>query len=223
MKMKPLALALALAGLSVAACQKDAPAPPAAPTEATAPTAAPPTTPAEPVAAPAEPAAPAPLTEADATARGQAALKPLKQGLMKALQEALAAGPPEGAITVCRDQAPAIAAAASKDGVTVGRTSDKLRNPANAPRPWLAPLLAEYAGKKQGEAPAQRVVALEDGRFGYAEPIFTAPLCATCHGTSVGSDVGAKLAELYPGDQARGYAEGDFRGLFWAEVAPATR
>ena len=29
-----------------------------------------------------------------------------------------------------------------------------------------------------------------------------------------------RLAELYPADQAIGFADGDFRGLFWAVVPP---
>ena len=29
-----------------------------------------------------------------------------------------------------------------------------------------------------------------------------------------------RLKALYPHDQATGYAENDFRGIFWAEVAP---
>ena len=40
-------------------------------------------------------------------------------------------------------RAPEIAAGLSTDGVRVGRTSHRLRNPANAPRPWMEPVLAE--------------------------------------------------------------------------------
>ena len=194
-----LGLGLTLVALALAACKGDAPVPPAAP---------------------AVPAATDTAAATAATTRAKAALKPLKEGLMGALKAALAAGPPADAITVCRDQAPAIAAAASRGGVTVGRTSAKLRNPNNAPRPWLAPLLAEYNGKRAGEAPPSRVVPLPDGGFGYVEPIFTAPLCAACHGATLDPAVETRLTALYPSDQARGYAEGDLRGLFWAEVAP---
>jgi len=31
-------------------------------------------------------------------------------------------------------------------------------------------------------------------------------------------DLKAKLAELYPNDQATGYAAGDLRGVFWVEL-----
>ena len=152
-------------------------------------------------------------------ARAQAALKPLKQGLMKALTEAMASGGPEAAITVCRDEAPKIAAAASRDGVVVGRTSDRLRNPKNAPRAWVAPLLAEYAAAAPDARPAHRVVPLPDGGFGYVEPIAVAGVCTQCHGAQVAPPIRDKLAALYPEDRATGYVEGDLRGLFWVEVS----
>jgi hypothetical protein len=39
-------------------------------------------------------------------------------------------------------------------------------------------------------------------------------LCLTCHGENIASEVDAKLKELYPYDQARGFREGDLRGAF---------
>jgi len=150
--------------------------------------------------------------------RGAEILAPFKRELMAALSEGMARGP-ENAIGACRLRAPEIAASLSRDGVRVGRTSQRLRNPSNAPPDWVAPLLDAY-----GEAPAERsprVVALGDDRRGYVEPIFVQSLCLTCHGTAVPGAIAAKLAALYPEDQATGYREGDFRGLFWAEFPAA--
>ena len=42
----------------------------------------------------------------------------------------------------------------------------------------------------------------------------TAELCLACHGTKIDPVVAAKLTELYPRDQARGYKVGDIRGAF---------
>lgn len=42
----------------------------------------------------------------------------------------------------------------------------------------------------------------------------TAALCVKCHGESIEAEVEAKLKELYPNDQARGFKEGDLRGAF---------
>ena len=48
----------------------------------------------------------------------------------------------------------------------------------------------------------------------YLRPLRIAPPCLTCHGDpqEMGVDLVARLAELYPGDQAVGYELGDLRG-----------
>ncbi len=58
-------------------------------------------------------------------------------------QESLAEGP-EQAIGVCSIEAPELAAEMSVNGVRIGRTSVRLRNPANSPEVWMLPLLEEY-------------------------------------------------------------------------------
>jgi hypothetical protein len=149
-------------------------------------------------------------------ARGQAVLAPFKSALQSALRAGLAEEGPVHAIGVCRDDAPALAARASTGGVRVGRTSHKLRNPRNAPEPWMEPLLAHYLEEPDARAP--RTVSLEGGRAGYVEPIFVQAPCLACHGESLAPGVAERLAELYPEDRATGFEVGDFRGLFWAEL-----
>jgi hypothetical protein len=154
-----------------------------------------------------------------ALARGAAIVEPFRRELLQALKEGLARGPVE-AISACRIQAPRIAQSLSRDGVIVGRTSHRLRNPDNAPRAWVRPLLDAYLAD-----PAQRgarAVTLGDGRWGYVEPIGVQPLCLTCHGESLSPAVADSIAALYPGDRAIGFRAGDFRGLFWAEF-PGSR
>lgn len=146
--------------------------------------------------------------------RGREILAPFKKQLQGALRAGLAQGPVE-AISACRVEAPRIAAASSHDGVEVGRTSHRLRNPANAPRPWVAPLLEAFVAGEEGAEP--RAVALPDGRVGYVEPIRLQGVCLTCHGARLAPPVAARIEALYPEDQAVGFAEGDLRGLFWAE------
>jgi len=155
--------------------------------------------------------------EAD-LARGAEILAPFKERLQAALRAGLARGPAE-AIEACRSEAPEIAASLSREGVRVGRTSHRLRNPANAPPAWAAPLLEEFVADPAARAP--RVVRLGDARRGYVEPILMQPLCVTCHGDAVPEAVAAKLAELYPEDRAVGFAVGELRGLFWAEFPAA--
>jgi membrane fusion protein (multidrug efflux system) len=170
-------------------------------------------------------AAPAPslsssTPDAAARARAAAAVAGLKQALVAELTAAIAQGGPENAIEVCRVRAPAIAQAASQSGLSIGRTSHKLRNPANVAPEWVAPLLAAYvAGERANEPTA---VVLDGGRTGYVEPLATAPMCLACHGESIEPAVAAKLAALYPDDRATGFRAGELRGLAWVEVDAAS-
>ena len=148
-------------------------------------------------------------------ARAAEALKPFKVQLKQALLRGMAGGPDE-AISVCREKAPVIAASISAGGVRVGRTSHRLRNPANAPEPWMEPLLAAYA--ERGDRAPHRAVKLEDGSVGYVEPIFVSGACLTCHGEAIAPPLLARIRELYPEGRATGFRDGDFRGLFWARV-----
>lgn len=135
---------------------------------------------------------------------GAALLMPFKAELKEALVAGMQEGPAT-AIETCSNKAPEIAASLSVDGVIMGRSSHKLRNPENAPPDWLEPVAESV------------LVDLGDGRYGYAEPIFIQPLCLTCHGEELAPDIAARIEALYPDDQATGFREGDFRGVFWVE------
>ena len=145
---------------------------------------------------------------------GAALLAPFKRELQAALREGLAAGPVE-AISTCQLRAPEIARAASQDGIRVGRTSHRLRNPTNAAPEWVAPILEAYLADSADRAP--RTVALERDRRGYAEPIPLQPVCLTCHGEALAPEVAARIDALYPADSARGFRVGELRGVFWIE------
>jgi hypothetical protein len=128
---------------------------------------------------------------------------------------------PAAAIEICSDRAPEIAASLSVDGLVMGRGSHKLRNPENASPAWLAPHVDKWAanGLRADDVGRQTGVAvrLDDGRYGYAEPIFIQPLCLTCHGKELAPDIAARIEALYPDDNATGFDVGDFRGAFWVE------
>jgi len=138
--------------------------------------------------------------------------------LQAALQAALAEGGPVGAITVCRDEAPRIASALSREhGAKVARTSLRVRNPANAPEPWQAAALDTFdAAESEVASPAGLEYFAESPEFGtrYMKAIPTGGLCLACHGVALAPEVDAALARDYPHDTARGYALGDVRGAF---------
>ena len=182
--------------------------------------AATPPVPAEAPAAPAAPAiaAPGPATAA-AIARAGAAFDELQKRLGERLRAELGSGGPAAAVGVCATEAPAIAAElAQRQGFVFGRTSHRVRNPANAPRPWVAPWLARFAG---GPAASAEPAAYDLGdRLGVIRPIGMQPLCLVCHGDPASLDpaLKAELARRYPADVATGFKEGELRGAFWAEV-----
>ena len=155
--------------------------------------------------------------QTDMAAQGARLLLPFKQELQQALQHALTQGP-EQAVEVCSQQAPRLAARFSGNGIEMGRSSHLLRNPANAPQAWLAPVLARYAQTVHHAAPT--VHLLGDGRQAYVEPIYIKPLCLLCHGQSPPATVARAIARRYPDDRAVGFQPGQFRGVFWV-VFPA--
>ncbi len=147
---------------------------------------------------------------AHANETGPTLLAPFKQELKQALMAGLEQGP-EAALMVCQRQAPAIARRHSVDGVLMGRSSDKLRNPLNQPPDWVVPILSQF---QSGDLSAV-TVALDAHTQGYAEPIMVAPPCLVCHGSAISPQVQALLDERYPEDQATGYEPGQWRGAFW--------
>jgi hypothetical protein len=163
-------------------------------------------------------AGPQPASQLEAS-RATAAefMTSLKGELMQAMQ----AGGPVNAVGVCHLRAPAIAAdLGALKGWQVGRTSLKVRNLANVPDEWERAALERFEQRKQdGADPATLEyyeVVEQDGKpvFRYMKAIPTAELCLTCHGATIDPAVAARLTELYPGDQARGYQVGDIRGAF---------
>jgi hypothetical protein len=147
-------------------------------------------------------------------ARGAALVGAFRAELQETLRQELERDAVE-AIAVCRERAPEIAAARSRDGVRLGRTSHRLRNPANAAPEWVRPLLAAYLASPADRAP--RAVPLPGDRWGYVEPIAVQAPCLTCHGEVLAPALAARIAELYPEDRAVGFRLDDLRGVFWVE------
>jgi hypothetical protein len=162
--------------------------------------------------------APTPETLA-AQARG------LAGNLMLSLQGELFAamkdGGPVKALEVCRTRASQITKAASTGTPwKIGRTALKVRNPQNAPDAWEAAKLEEFrkrraAGEELAALEAWEVVEAEGRRtFRYVKAIGTTSPCLNCHGSDLKPEVAAKVKELYPEDQAVGFAAGQLRGAF---------
>ncbi len=214
---------LPLLFLAGAACEDSAPPPPPAPAAPAPLVAAPSKTP-----APATPAGP-PLDAAQqaaadqAKAAGMAFAAALKTTLVSALQ---AGGPPEG-LKVCNEAAPRLLAEQSAaSGLQMGRSSLRLRSPANAGPDWVRAGLQVWGeGPAAAAAPQVAVVgAGPDEQVHLLLPIAVEAPCLACHGAkeALSGPLSAELARLYPADQATGYALGDLRGALWIS-APVKR
>lgn len=148
-------------------------------------------------------------------------VKEFMQSLKKELQAGMQDGGPVNAISVCNLTAPGIANTYSvRHGWDVGRTSLKLRNPANAPDAWERSVLESFEERKlAGENPAtmeHHEVVRQNGskEFRYMKAIPTGKICLVCHGEQVDSVAMQRIEALYPNDQAVGFREGDIRGAF---------
>lgn len=217
-------IALALLVGSVA-CDKAAPPPtPATPATNAAPE-APAQTAAQPQTPPATPSAAGTwesvsadaLTDAEKALveRGKAAQQSLGGQLVGALTQSVQRDGFAASIEFCRGEAPNVTAKiAAEQGVRLGRTSHKLRNPTNAAPAWAAETVMAAAPG------GPHLFRSSTGAIGVLSPIMTAELCVNCHGPAekLAEGVGDAVAKAYPDDQATGFAPGDLRGWIWAEV-----
>jgi hypothetical protein len=147
----------------------------------------------------------------------------LQSALLSELHRRLDDVSPAEALDACHLAAiPVEQRAGRYEGVAVGRTSARLRNPANTPPPWASPIVERYADQPRANVDGF-VVDLGD-RVGVLRPIREQPICASCHGPEqiLSPGVSARLAKRYPEDRAVGFHDGDIRGWFWVEV-PGTR
>ena len=103
-------------------------------------------------------------------------------------------------------------------GIEVGRTSARLRNPANAAPAWARAYVAE-TDRKKADGVAAMAFDLGD-RVGLLRPIELRKRCLGCHAAPerTAASTRAWLARAYPDDRAWGYALGDLRGFWWAEA-----
>lgn len=160
----------------------------------------------------------------DDGAAAEAAVMELGSRLKAQLQTAMEVEGPIGAARVCSEIAPVIAEQVSEEtGFMVGRTSLKTRNPANSPDAWEAESMERFLTSSTNGfelSGIDRFQAVEEDGvtwFRYAKPIVMQDMCTVCHGTEISSDVQAAIHEIYPEDQATGFAPGEMRGAFTAK------
>ncbi len=147
--------------------------------------------------------------------RGDSIASEVQKILLANVMQAMKSGGPVYAVSFCNEQAiPLTDSLAKEYNCRIKRVSDKYRNPANK----LSETDLKIWTKISLSAAMSPVVSAENGNIVYYKPIIIAmPACLKCHGSS-GKEIDTKTLEIirknYPEDQATGYKEGDFRGMW---------
>ncbi|RLD61679.1 MAG: DUF3365 domain-containing protein [Bacteroidetes bacterium] len=154
---------------------------------------------------------------------GDQIAKNLVKELQAELKAAIKDGGFEKAVNVCNLRAAPIteiAANATDRKIEIKRTTNKFRNPLNAPDKFEKEALKYFDGLISSGKPLpkfyiQKIEAGNSTIFNYYKPMKTGSNCLTCHGdpSMIKPDILKSISGLYPADKAIGYKENDFRGL----------
>lgn len=163
----------------------------------------------------------------EALGRARTAADGLMTELRKELVAAMDAGGPLNAVSVCAERAPEIASIHQTDGLSIRRVSERVRNAGDRPDDYETAQLVRFAEARAADGAGidelAEVVTGADGSrtLRYMKPIYIAKPCLHCHGDEAQMDPAllAKIRELYPQDEATGYAQGDLRGAVTVTVA----
>jgi len=159
---------------------------------------------------------------------GRDAVRELTDTLKANLQAAMKDEGLMGAVAFCAGRARDLTAdvnARFGPSVDIKRTSDRFRNPDNAPDEleqqaleWVRNQLA--AGNPLPDAVVQRLTRNSDTVYRYYQPITVGTPYLSCHGdeTTMKPEVLSAIRKRYPDGQATGYHKGDFRGLVRVEI-----
>jgi hypothetical protein len=147
----------------------------------------------------------------------------LVKELQSELKAAIKSGGFEEAVNVCNLRAAPITKIITETTnrkVVIKRTSNKYRNPMNAPDKFEKKALAYFEDLKESGKPfpdyyIQKLGSGNSMVFNYYKPMKTVNKCLICHGdpANIKPDVLNNISKLYPNDKAIGYKENDFRGL----------
>jgi hypothetical protein len=123
----------------------------------------------------------------------------------------------DGAVVFCNVNALAITNTYADQGISIKRTSDKLRNPANLADSMEQRILKYILNQPDISSKTGALVERDaSGRVHYFKPIIMQSMCLNCHGNKdqIQQVTLESIQSRYPADAAIGYREGDVRGLW---------
>jgi hypothetical protein len=123
----------------------------------------------------------------------------------------------DGAVAFCNTSALSLTNSYANKNVTIKRTSDKVRNPANHPDSMEQRILEKFLTMSDSTAKTATVVERDaSGSIHYYKSIIMQAMCLNCHGNKEQIQPGTlkMIKSKYPDDAAIGYKEGNVRGLW---------
>jgi hypothetical protein len=148
--------------------------------------------------------------------RGDSVVKKTFDTLRNTLKQAISTKGVAGAVQFCNTEALRLTAIYSGSSIRIKRISEKTRNAANTPDSLEKSFLASFNALTASNA-KPTIFREENGTIHYFKPIFMQALCLHCHGNpgqQIQTETWQKIQELYPNDQATGYSDSSFRGLW---------
>lgn len=152
------------------------------------------------------------------TSKGKEVAGAVFKELSKNLQDQMKLGGTVQAIPYCNITAmPITSELADHYKVSIKRTSDRIRNPKNLPIAREKQILEIYHKAVAEKSELKPMVEKVDGLVTFYAPIKIQKNCLVCHGVvseSVTVATDSILKSLYPDDKAKGYNEGDLKGIW---------
>ncbi len=138
--------------------------------------------------------------------------------LGKALQNKIQEAGIQEAIVFCKVEAlPITDSLSEKFGVAISRITDKPRNLINTASAEEMKFISNFKSELGTGQPPEPLVVRQGDDTNFYYPILTNTMCLKCHGSpeeDIRPQVLGVIAELYPEDQATGYGNNQFRGLW---------
>jgi len=159
---------------------------------------------------------------------GEAIARESQQALGSQLKQAMASGGPVHAIEFCNVAAyPILDSVENKYGITIKRTSLKVRNPKDKPDSLERKILEAYHYNFKNETALEpNVQSRGEEVLLFSKPIMLDNgICLSCHGTpgkEINDPTLQTIRDLYPGDDATGYSLNDLRGMWSISIPKKT-
>ncbi|NNC94916.1 MAG: DUF3365 domain-containing protein [Chitinophagales bacterium] len=150
--------------------------------------------------------------------RGQEITAEVFTALASTLRKKLKEGGVSAAVQYCNLAAlPIVDSLSEIHNAKIRRATLNERNPANRSNADELKILNEYQNAKTMGSILESKVLVDGESVLYYQPIMINNFCLQCHGV-IGKDIAeidyTVIKELYPGDKAVGYKDGELRGIW---------